>query len=845
MGDARALFDEALAETSAQTANKPKSRTSLRMVAKRVKTLVRSGEVGRALRAVIPASAVTVTASVVKRMQDMFPAGDDMLVDGRVPPADASHGVPGRTLDYVQGLSKLPKLSGTGLLFMRNEHLALLASADEYRPALDELLRQLAEGTAPSEVITFLRGGRLFPLPKDGADFRPLTLANVLRRCSLQTFVRGHKAECRDACGPLQHGVSCPSGVDQVHKKLLIASAANPTSLVVGLDFQRAFQGIRRQALMDAVSRHAPWAWYTAAAWYDGQAQHVLRDMHGQQHLVTACRGVDQGCPLGAFLFALTMRDPAEASLAFARSLDANAHLLFYLDDGYLVIQADHLEAVLDHMEQLFRSVGMEFNRSKLKIWARPEIVVPGRFLEHRVGFIKCLGRYLRAPGDADSEGLSVLSPLADLSAETERMLRLKNGLGELMANGLDRHTAVTLFRAYAGPAVQYTLRTGIVSPEDARKYDLEVAKAWSDLLGKQVSAAETRLWVPARLGGVGAFSAVARAAPSAWAGWCAVMPDMLRYFNSPTPDALLARTPGLRSSLIVLHARLVEGGAPVLISSSSPEQALGYQRKTSHFMGFVHKRMVQSVMATLSGPQLAFFRSQRGSGSASYLEPPLDDRYVMNNERFTFAVCRRLGHPFAWCSKVPDSEIRCVNISQAGRVCGAILDADGAHGECCSYEGGLVSRHDGLVRTLAALAKRHADPRPRLEQVIPQLQVVVAGQIGTARLDVVMHVGARRRLVDVTVVSPHAGSAEFKAACSRRDGHAARRAAVTKRMKYEHADLVPFALETGGRLGFDARALLHQLASEAPDPVAELQYLYRAVSSVLQDGVARQFGVS
>ena len=162
------------------------------------------------------------------------------------------------------------------------------------------------------------------------------------------------------------------------------------------------------------------------------------------------------------------------------------------------------------------------------------------------------------------------------------------------------------------------------------------------------------------------------------------------------------------------------------------------------------------------------------------------------------------------------------------------MLDSDGAHGECCTYEGGLVARHDSLVRTLAALAKRHADPRPHLEQVLPSLQVVVQGQVGTARLDVVTHIGTARQLIDVTVVSTFAGGAPFQAACSRRDGHAARRAAVAKRMKYEHPDLVPFAVETGGRLGGDAKSLLRKFALEAPDPSRELSFLYKAVSATV-----------
>ena len=149
--------------------------------------------------------------------------------------------------------------------------------------------------------------------------------------------------------------------------------------------------------------------------------------------------------------------------------------------------------------------------------------------------------------------------------------------------------------------------------------------------------------------------------------------------------------------------------------------------------------------------------------------------------------------------------------------------------------------RHDNVVRGLGVLAGRHLDPRPGLEQVIPELARPVAGQIEQARLDIVVHDGAARLLVDVVVVSAVKGDASFKRACARRDGHAARRAETSKRSRYRTADLVPFALETGGRLGSDARAFLQRCADASEDPDAERAYLYRAVSSLLQGGVARQ----
>jgi hypothetical protein len=132
-------------------------------------------------------------------------------------------------------------------------------------------------------------------------------------------------------------------------------------------------------------------------------------------------------------------------------------------------------------------------------------------------------------------------------------------------------------------------------------------------------------------------------------------------------------------------------------------------------------------------------------------------------------------------------------------------------------------------------------DPRPKKEQVLPELAHHVEGQIGQACMDLIAQDGVQRFLVDVTVVSPYAGDASFRAACARRDGHAARRAAIHKRSKYLTEDLVPFALETGGRLGADARAFVKRLASHADSSTMEAQYAYKALLVTLQDGSAKQ----
>ena len=190
---------------------------------------------------------------------------------------------------------------------------------------------------------------------------------------------------------------------------------------------------------------------------------------------------------------------------------------------------------------------------------------------------------------------------------------------------------------------------------------------------------------------------------------------------------------------------------------------------------------------------ETAFLRSASGTAAGAFLEVPLDERWVMSNDRFATASRRRLGLEFPSEEVCPTTEKHCTNTSATGRRCGAICDGRGMHLECCAPGGGLVVRHDGIERCLGILAARNVDPHPKLEQVMPQLAQPVPGQVSQARLDVVVHNGASRNLVDVVVSSVYAGDQRFRGACARRDGHAARRAAISKRTKYQSPEICPF----------------------------------------------------
>ena len=495
--------------------------------ARKVKTLARAGETGRALRAVEETTRTRVTTDVVNEIKPMYPRAAQIEVDSDVElvfdqEAEAAIDMERFTTCLAKELERLPRLSGAGPLGARNEHLVLLAkSSDGAR--LATVLACLANGYALPGVVEFLCGGLVLPLLKSDGSYPPLTVANVVRRAALKTLVKHRKDDNMRAVGDIQYGISRKCGVDALHKSAQTRLSANPESVIVAIDFEAAFQNLHRNEISRAVAKHAPWFTEACEAWYGGSATHVLFDEVRECHEIHAERGVDQGCPLGSLLFAVTIRDAAQAVLNFARGLDPESGLYFYLDDGYLIVRADAVESVLQRLKQEFGELGVKIKESKLQAWRRDLERLPASLRPYYTADFKVLKRFLATPGEYEHQGLPLQTTQQTLDQETNRIQHLTAALLNLVAAGLDLQTATAMLRAYAGPASQYTLRSCEVSPQSARAYDLAVAGCWSQIIGRTVSAEEPRLWLPLRMGGCGASSAVLRMHIAPWAAWTSV----------------------------------------------------------------------------------------------------------------------------------------------------------------------------------------------------------------------------------------------------------------------------------------------------------------------------------
>ena len=216
----------------------------------------------------------------------------------------------------------------------------------------------------------------------------------------------------------------------------------------------------------------------------------------------------------------------------------------------------------------------------------------------------------------------------------------------------------------------------------------------------------------------------------------------------------------------------------------------------------------------------LARLRSCACHASAAWLTVlPTSRALELKTEEFRAAMQHRLG-----LAPLPANA---VGLPCSCRALVTAADSDHAM-VCSSVQGQSSMRHDilkGILRRIVHRAGVASTLEPPLRRLTGLQAGVTAptggGDIGRleGRGDVLMALGTGMSVVDVSVTHP-AGAAN-RAAAANSDGAAAARRDAEKRRAYNRLEpngypFVPFSVETYGRLGKPAIALLGRLGVEA-----------------------------
>ena len=303
-----ALWALVRAECDVATITRKRARTEAEQTQARVRklaTLARSGEKGRALAAARNAPPVPVTREIVQEITSLYPVDPDPAVPSTT---RVSHVFTAEIVEHIPiTLKRMPRLSEPGPLAC-----ALSTGYDFGTQAGDSdlfawIIAHIATATIPDAVLQNLHAGQVTPLAKPTGGYRPLLMMSFLRRLALKAVIAAKSPSVIAAAGPLQHGVGCQDGANKMIKSIQYFAEADESRVLVALDLKAAFQNVSRRHMLHSLRQHDP-DLATVFRWYTGTTTHRMHYDGSYAH-IQASSGIDQGCPLSPCGFAAAV-DP-------------------------------------------------------------------------------------------------------------------------------------------------------------------------------------------------------------------------------------------------------------------------------------------------------------------------------------------------------------------------------------------------------------------------------------------------------------------------------------------------------------------------------------------------------
>lgn len=143
-------------------------------------------------------------------------------------------------------------------------------------------------------------GACLTPLKKKDGGLRPIACGLTLRRLATKTVLKPEMKKLADLFQPTQMGCGIPGGVEAATHaaRTFLSTRSDKPKVLIKLDFQNAFNTLRRDWLLRQVRKYAPRLSHLAFQSYAHPTFLV-----SQNHILLSSNGVQQGDPAGPALF--------------------------------------------------------------------------------------------------------------------------------------------------------------------------------------------------------------------------------------------------------------------------------------------------------------------------------------------------------------------------------------------------------------------------------------------------------------------------------------------------------------------------------------------------------------
>lgn len=619
---------------------------------RKAKTLACAGELSRAARA-LRAPPVLDPLTCLDELKKLHPESSETLT---------YPGNPGRdpfSLDDVKDAVKaLKKMKAADTLGWTGDILKQLY------PDAVALLARLCLIIVndlefiPQNIRPFFFGARLVVLKKKRGGIRPIAIGTVFRKLIASTIMLSISSELPGFFGPIQFGVGMKGGTENVVHAIRELTRRNFATHILSLDLANAFNTISRKFIIDQVNKHFPllnnWIWQCY-----GSPSHLL--IRGRP-LLSSASGVQQGDPLGPFLFSLALHP------VLSKLKTDTTHPLAYMDDIYLTGKPDGIVSLLHTISEGLAPLKLRINPTKS--WATLRLPAPWdaiRIDEHP--------RVLKVPlypdestGPVDPDTIELIDEIANLD---------------------DTQIAILLLRYVNNCTQVHSLRTSLPEANKQRINSLHayVNQALSKLLSHDVTEDAhvlTRINMP--LGPGLGFTNLHTIEKEAFAAsWLQSIHRLNCLDSSRFPIPIIDRPSSPLESIAQ------EALGDLILLRNDP--CLQLQR-----LKVEQKREVQQsrAFASLPASQKVIVKSCQGKFAGSWLAAiPSENNLRLPSSLMRTALCLFLG-----------LQIR-PNNSTCPACRGPVEGNFDAHILKCVCQGANIVRHDAIKYCLADLAKQ------------------------------------------------------------------------------------------------------------------------------------------
>jgi hypothetical protein len=614
--------------------------------------------------------------------------------------------------------------------------------------------------------------------------------------------------EAGQALAPLQLGVGIRGGNQCVGHAIRAGIAADPDCVILQMDWENAFNELCRASMLDAIALKQP-AMLPFANWtYRQPSRLFVSGAPAGTPPIMSKRGVRQGDTCGMLYFALTLQGPLE-TLSLTHPTTA---ALAFADDSFLQGSAADVISAFPALCDLGASIGLKARLNKCGAYspnamASAEVANALGIAHHVDGLMVAgtpVGTDAFVAASAHKQADAVCKAMDDLMAlplpTQDQFIILRSSLQMRLAH-LPRLAPWPIVEAATLQAESKALRTTL---QIMRRPDHDDAR---------------QLTLPLRFGGMGIQSTNASTAHAAFLSAAAMTeialhdgPPQFRPFNG-------ASAQGLTQTWQTLHAEGDGLWPPEALDINEECIATVLPRAQGTVSRHVAARNHEALLASFNidseegARSLARLRSCSCRSASVWMDTlPTSPALRLSNADFICAMRHRLGLT-QMPANAPSVQCFCKTQVRPGNIDHAMT--------CTALNGAMTLRHDIIKDTVRRIAQR-ATVASSAEPVLRPLRGAQAAALSSrqdARGDILLVLPEALTVIDVSIIHPAASTYMGQAAST--DGGAAATRDQEKRARYQLSnpdgyDFIPFSVETFGRLGKPAMALINTLATSA-----------------------------